>query len=78
MVRSWRAIHRLLWIVALAYALVVLALPDRWTAGLRSRAIALLHQCIVLGRRFTPSTLVEALGLDYCAHRRAWAAVWRR
>jgi len=76
MVRAWRAIDRLLRIVALAYALVVLALQDPRLAPLHAHAIALLRQWTVLGRRLTPGTLAEAIGLDYSAHRRAWTAVW--
>ena len=76
MVRAWRAIDRLLRIVALAYALVVLALQDPRLAPLHAHAIALLRQWTVLGRRLTPGKLAEAIGLDYSAHRRAWTAVW--
>ena len=76
MVRAWQAIARLLWGVALAYALVVLALHDRQLARLRDQATALLWQWAVLGRRLTPGTLAEALGLDFTTHRRAWTTVW--
>jgi|SRR6266536_766444 len=78
MVRAWGAIDRLLWIVALAYALVVLALQDRRLLRLHAQAGTLLHQWTVLGRRLTPGKLAEALGLDYSAHCRAWTAVWLR
>jgi Transposase DDE domain len=78
MVRAWGAIDRLLWIVALAYALVVLALQDRRLTGLHTQAVALLRQLTVLGRRLTPGKFAEAVGLDYAVHRRAWAAVWLR
>ena len=73
MVRTWTAIDRLLWVVALAYALAVLALRDPRLGRLRNRAIALLRQQAALGRRLTPGKLAEALGLDYAGHRRAWA-----
>lgn len=63
MVRTWQAIDRLLWIVAVAYALLVVAVRDGLLA--------------VLGRRLTVGKLVEAIGLDYVRHRRAWATVWR-
>jgi hypothetical protein len=76
MVRRWRAIDRLLWIVGLAYALTVLALELPPLGRLRLQAIALLRHLAVLGRRLTPGKLAEAIGLDYFAHRRAWAAVW--
>lgn len=76
MVRSWRAIDRLLWIVALASALVVLALHDRRLARLRDQAVALARRLTVLGRRLTPGKLADAIGLDEEAHCRAWTAVW--
>jgi hypothetical protein len=78
MVRAWGAIDRLLWIVALAYALIVLALHDRRLTRLCQQACALLWQPTVLGRRLTPGKLAEALGLDFLRHRRAWTAVWLR
>ena len=78
MVRAWGAIDRLLWIVALAYALVVLALQDRRLTRLHTQAVALLRQLTVLGRRLTPGKFAEAVSLDYPVHRRAWAAVWLR
>jgi hypothetical protein len=78
MVRAWQAIDRLLWIVALAYALVVLALQNRRLTRLHTPAIALLRQLTVLGRRLTPGKFAEAIGLDYSVHRRAWIAVWLR
>jgi Transposase DDE domain len=76
MVRAWRAIDRLLWIVALAYALLVLALHDPRLTRLCQQASALLWQLTVLGRHLTPGKLAEALGLDFVRHRRAWTAVW--
>jgi hypothetical protein len=76
MVRAWQAIDRLLWIVALAYALIVLTLHDQRLARLCQQASSLLRLLTVLGRRLTPGKLAEALGLDYVRHPRAWAAVW--
>lgn len=76
MVRSWQAIDRLLWIVGLAYALVVVALQDGKLARFRQQAIDLLKGLSVLGRRLTAGKLGEAIGLDYARHQRAWASVW--
>lgn len=76
MVRAWQAIDRLLWIVAVAYALIVLALHDPRLVRLRAQATALLWHFAVLGRRLSPGKLAEALGLDFVRHRRAWTAVW--
>jgi hypothetical protein len=76
MVRSWQGIDRLLWVVALAYALLVLALREGPLAVLREQATALLRCLAVLGRRLTAGKLAEAIGLDYHRHHRAWAAVW--
>lgn len=77
-VRSWQAIDRLLWIVALAYALVVVALRAPPLRRLRDQARALLRQQTVLGRRLTVGKLAEAFGLDFARHHRAWAACWLR
>ena len=76
MVRAWGAIDRLLWIVALAFALIVLALHHQRLTRLCQQASSLLWQLTVLGRRLTPGKLAEALGLDYARHRRAWTALW--
>ena len=76
MVRSFQAIDRLLWIVALAHVLVVLALRDGKLAAFRAQAKRLLRLQAVLGRRLTVGKLVEAIGLDFARHRRAWAAAW--
>ena len=76
LVRSFDAIDRLLWIVALAHALVMLALRDGKLAGFRDQAIRLLKQQAVLGRRLTVGKLAEAIGLDFDKHRRAWAHAW--
>ena len=76
MVRSWKAIDRLLWIVALAYVLAVLALQDGKMGSLRRQATALLRQLSVLGRHLTVGKLAEAIGLDFNKHHRAWASAW--
>ncbi len=76
MVRSWTAIDRRLWAVALAYALLVLALHEGLLTLLLVLARALLKCLAVLGRRLTVGKLAEAIGLDYARHRRAWIAVW--
>ena len=78
MVRAWQAVDRLLWVVALAYALVVLALRAPPLRRLRRQARALLRAQTVLGRRLTPGKLAEALALDFAKHRRAWASCWRQ
>jgi hypothetical protein len=77
MVRDWQAIDRLLWIVALAYTLMLLALRAPPLAPLCAQAVALLQDQAVLGRRLTVGKLAEAIGLDFAQHRRAWTAVWR-
>jgi hypothetical protein len=76
MVRSWQAIDRVLWLVAVAYALLVVAARDGPLAVLREQAIALLKRLAVLGRRLTVGKLAEAIGLDYQRHRRAWTTAW--
>ncbi len=76
MVRAWLAIDRLLWAVALAYALLVVALHEGPLTILREQAITLLRHLAVLGRHLTPGKLAEAIGLDYARHRRAWCSVW--
>jgi hypothetical protein len=76
MVRSWQAIDRLLWLVAVAYALLVVAVRDGPLTILREQATALLKRLAVLGRRLTVGKLAEAIGLDYHRHRRAWATSW--
>jgi hypothetical protein len=76
MVRSWLAIDRVLWLVAVAYALLVVAARDGPLAILREQAERLLKRLAVLGRRLTVGKLAEAIGLDDHRHRRAWATVW--
>jgi hypothetical protein len=76
MVRGFQAIDRLLWIVGLAHALMVLALPYGRSAGFRDQAKGLLKGQTVLGRRLTVGKLAEAIALDFTRHHRAWAYAW--
>ena len=76
MVRKWQAIDRLLWLVAVAYALLVVAVRDGPLAILREQAVVLLKRLAVPGRRLTVGKLAEAIGLDYVRHRRAWRSTW--
>ena len=76
MVRSWTAIDRLRWVVAVAYALVVRALHDRTVRCFRQHAEAVLKQLSVLGAHLTPGKLAEAIGLDFARHSRAWLSAW--
>jgi hypothetical protein len=76
MVRAWQAIDRLLWLVAVAYALLVLAVREAPLTVLREQAVALLKRLAVPGRRLTVGKLAEAIGLDFRSHRRAWASAW--
>jgi hypothetical protein len=78
MVRRWTAIDRLLWVLALAYALLVLALVLRPFRRLCDDAIALLKRLSVVGDHLTLGKLAEALGLDYQRHHRAWSHIWLR
>ena len=76
MVRSFDAIDRLLWIVAIAHTLMLLALRDGKLAGFCEQAKRLLRREAVLGRRLTVGKLAEAIRLDFDKHRRAWAYAW--
>lgn len=76
MVRRWIAIDRLLWVLALAYALLVLALVVRPLRRLRDHATTLLHRLSVVGAHLTVGKLAEAIGLDYQRHQRAWTHAW--
>jgi hypothetical protein len=76
MVRTWTAIERLLWVVALAFALLVLALREAPLTLLHEQATALLSRLSVCSRRLTVGKLAEAVGLDYAHHRRAWTHCW--
>ena len=78
MVRQWTAIDRLLWVLALAYALLVLALVLRSCGRLRAQATVLLTRLSVVGAHLTVGKLAEAIGLDYPRHQRAWSHVWLR
>jgi Transposase DDE domain len=76
MVRRWRAIECLLWVLAVAYALVVLALYQRTLRAVRRQAMAVLKALSVVGDHLTVGKLAEAIGLDYQQHRKAWLAAW--
>jgi len=76
MVRSFTAIDRLLWIVAIAHTLMLLALRDGKLAGFCEQAKRLLKRQAVLGRCLTVGKLAEAIRLDFDKHRRAWAHSW--
>jgi hypothetical protein len=76
MVRTWVAIERLLWVLALAYALVVLALHQPRLQRLRDQAVAVLKQLSVVGEQLTSGKLAEAISLDFARHARAWLNAW--
>jgi hypothetical protein len=76
MVRSWTAIDRLLWVLAVAFALVVLALHAPPLRRFRGQAEAVLKQLSVLGEHLTAGKLAEAIGLDFPRHARAWLSAW--
>jgi len=78
MVRRWTASDRLLGVVAVAYALVVLALYQRMLRAVRRQATAVLKALSVVGDQLTGGKLAEAIGLDDQQHRRAWIAAWLR
>ncbi len=78
MVRRWTASDRLLGVVAVAYALVVLALYQRTLRAVRRQATAVLKALSVVGDQLTGGKLAEAIGLDDQQHRRAWIAAWLR
>ena len=61
MIRQWQMIDRLLWLVAVAYALTMLALYRSHFAPLREQVISLLGHVGVLGRRLTVGKLAEAV-----------------
>ncbi len=77
MVRQWQAIERLLWIVAVAYALTTVALYLPRLATLRQQAVQCLRQWGVCGRRLSVGKLAEAIAVDVQHHRRAWCTAWR-
>lgn len=72
MVRAWRAIERLLWMVAVAYALLLAMQGDRRFRGFRQTCRTLLGRMSVIGRRLTPGKIAEALSLDYLLHPQGW------
>jgi hypothetical protein len=76
MVRTWQAIDRLLWVLAVACALLVLALHAPRLRCFRAHAVAVLQQQSALGAHLTVGKLAEAIGLDYAHHARAWASGW--
>jgi hypothetical protein len=76
MVRQWDAIERLLWIVAVAYALATLALYLRALARFRAQAYGVLQRWSAVKRWLTVGKVAEALGYDYHHHPRAWTRVW--
>lgn len=78
MVRRFKAIERLLWVVAVAYALAVLALYESRLERFRQQAIQVLRRLTVIGRQLTIGKLAEAIALDYGSHARAWSSVWLR
>lgn len=73
MVRQWKAIDRLLWIVAVAYGLMVATHRLGRLAKLRQQAVVVIKRASVFGRKLTVGKLAEALRLDHLDHRRAWA-----
>lgn len=76
MVRGWKAIERLLWLVAIVYSLVVAARYDAQLEGLRQQVVKLIKELAVLGRKLTVGKLAEAFGLDFTRHHRAWKSAW--
>jgi hypothetical protein len=76
MVRSWVAIDRLLWVLALAYALVVLALKSRPLRRFCAQAVAVLKHLSAVGEQLTAGKLAEVIGLDCARHARAWHSAW--
>ena len=72
MVRAWRAIERLLWMVAAAYPLLLVVQGDRRFRGFRQTCRTLLGRMSVIGRRLTPGKIAEALSLDYLLHPQGW------
>lgn len=76
MVRQWGAIDRLVWSVAVAYAVATLALYPRAVRRFRTEAVQVLREWGVVGRRLSAGKVAEAIGLDFQRHRRAWLAAW--
>ena len=76
MVRQWGAIDRLVWSVAVAYAVATLALYLPTVRRFRVHAEQVLRAWGVVGRGLSAGKVAEALGLDFQRHRRAWFAAW--
>ncbi len=76
MVRQWAAIERLVWIVAVAYAVATLALYERAMTRFREQAYGVLRRWSAVKRWLTVGKVAEALGYDYHHHTRAWTGVW--
>ena len=76
MVRKWVAIDRLLWILAIAYALLLLVLHHPKLHRFCAQAEALLRLLSVVGQRLTIGKLAEAIRLDWIRHDRAWTSGW--
>lgn len=72
MVQQWEAIEHLLWIVALAYALAIVALYQADFGPFRAQAKAILQHWGAVKRWLTPGKVVEALGYDFAYHPHAW------
>ncbi len=64
MVRQWQAIDRLLWVVAVAYALATIALYLPMLATFRQQVVRCLQQWGVCGRRLSVGKLTEAMTVD--------------
>jgi hypothetical protein len=75
MVRSFDAIDWLLWIVAIAHTLMLLALRVGKLTSFCEETKRLLKQ-VALGRRLTVGKLAEAIRLDFAKHRRTWTYGW--
>jgi hypothetical protein len=63
-------------LLAVAYALVVLALYQRTLRAVGRQVTAVLEAFSVVGDRLTVGKLAEAIALDYHEHRTAWIAAW--
>ena len=77
MLRQWDVIERLLWIMAVAYALATVTLYAPGLARFREQAQHVLRQWGVVKRWLTVGKVAEALGYDYHHHTRAWTHLWR-
>ena len=68
-------IERLLWFVALTYALAPLLLWDPRERSLRVRSRVLLKRLAALGRRSIVGKLAKALALDHGSHAQTWTVL---